>query len=83
MVTGLIFTFLGVGRSAEAAISRAMALALKQVKGRFNAAELHSVHVTRYLGFQVAKVTIHDRQIQQQTSPGLVDEMTIRQFPAR
>jgi hypothetical protein len=34
------------------------------------------------LGFQVATVTLHARQIQKQASLGLIDEMTIRQFPA-
>ena len=73
----------GFGRTAKTAISNAMTLALNEVKARFNAAELGSVSVSRYPGFQIAKVTIHTRQIQQQSSLSLVDEMSIRQFPAR
>lgn len=73
----------GLGRTAKTAISRAITLALNEVKARFNAAELGSVSVSRYPGFQIARVTIHTRQIQQQSSLGLVDEMSLRQFPAR
>jgi hypothetical protein len=73
----------GFGRTAESAISKAITLALNEVKVRFNAAELGSVSVSRYPGFQVAKVTLHARQIQQQASLGLVDEINIRQLPAR
>jgi hypothetical protein len=73
----------GFGRTAKSAISRAITLALNEVKDRFNAAELGSVRVSRYPGFQVAKVTIHARQVQQQASLSLVDEMSIRQFPVQ
>jgi hypothetical protein len=73
----------GCGRTAKTAISKAITVALNEVKGRFNAAELGSVSVSRYPGFQIARVTIHTRQIQQQSSLGLVDEMSLRQFPAR
>jgi hypothetical protein len=62
---------------------RGMALALNQTEGRFNAAELGLVKVTRYPGFHIARVTLHTRQIQQHASLGLVDEMVLRQFPAR
>jgi hypothetical protein len=72
----------GLGRTTKTAISRAITLALNEVKARFNAAELGSVSVSRYPGFQVARGTIHARQIQQQSSLGLVDEMSVRQFPA-
>jgi hypothetical protein len=74
---------LGIGRTAESATSKAMALALKQTEGRFNAAELGLVKITRYLGFHVARATLHTRQIQQHASLGLVDEMVLRQLPAR
>jgi hypothetical protein len=74
---------LGIGRTAESATSKAMALAFTQTEGRFNAAELGLVKVTRYLGFHVARATLHTRQIQQHASLGLVDEMVLRQFPAR
>jgi hypothetical protein len=73
----------GIGLTATSAISKAITLALNQIKGRFNAAELDSISVRKYPGFQVAKVTLHPRQIQQAASLGLVDEMTIRQIPAR
>jgi hypothetical protein len=74
---------LGIGRTAESATSKAMALAFTQTEGRFNAAELGLVKVTRYLRFHVARATLHTRQIQQHASLGLVDEMVLRQFPAR
>ena len=73
----------GFGRTAKTAISEAITVALNEVKARFNAAELGSVSVSSYPGFQIARVTIHTRQIQQQSSLGLVDEMSLRQFPAR
>jgi hypothetical protein len=73
----------GIGRTAESATCKAMALALKQTEGRFNAAELGLVKVTRYPGFHVARATLHTRQIQQHASLGLVDEMVLRQLPAR
>jgi hypothetical protein len=73
----------GIGRTAESATGKAMALALKQTEGRFNAAELGLVKVTRYPGFHVARATLHTRQIQQHASLGLVDEMVLRQLPAR
>ena len=38
------------------------------MKVRFNAAELGSVSVSKYPGFQVATVTLHARQIQKQAS---------------
>jgi hypothetical protein len=73
----------GIGRTAESATCKAMALALKQTEGRFNAAELGLVKVTSYPGFHVARATLHTRQIQQHASLGLVDEMVLRQLPAR
>jgi hypothetical protein len=73
----------GIGRTAESATSKAVAQALKQTEGRFNAAELGLVKVTRYPGFHVARATLHTRQIQQSASLGLVDEMVLRQLPAQ
>jgi hypothetical protein len=72
----------GIGRTAESATSKAMALALEQTDGRFNAAELGLVKVTKYLVFHVARATLHTRQIQQSVSLRLVDEMVLRQLPA-
>ncbi len=74
---------IGIGRTAESATSKAIALALKQTEGRLNAAELGLVKVTKYPGFHVARATLHTRQIQQHASLGLVDEMVLRQLPAR
>lgn len=73
----------GVGRTAAAAIDKATVRALDRIKDRFNAAELNSVSVSKYLGFRVAKITLYARQIQSQASLSLVDEMTIRQLAAR
>jgi hypothetical protein len=73
----------GIGRTAESATNKAMALALKQTEVRFNAAELGLVKVTKYPGFHVARATLHSRQIQQGASLGLVDEMVLRQLPAQ
>ncbi len=72
----------GFGRTATSAIDKAIARALDRIKDRFNAAELDLISVSKYLGFQVAKITLHSRQIQQQSSLGLVDEITIRQLVA-
>jgi len=72
-----------IGRTAESATRKAMALALKQTERRFNAAELGLVKVTRCLGFHVARVMLHTRQIQRQASLGLVDKALLRQLPAR
>jgi NAD/NADP transhydrogenase alpha subunit len=44
---------------------------LNQLHSYFNAAELDAVSVTKYIGFQVAKVSLHARRIQQQASLGL------------
>ncbi len=57
-----------LGRTAEAAIHRALARALPVVKGRFNAAELGSIHVTNFPGFRLARVSVQARQIQSQAS---------------
>jgi hypothetical protein len=72
----------GVGRTAASAIDKAIARALDRIKDRFNAAELKSVSVSKYVGFRVAKIMLCARQIQQQASLSLVDEMTIRQLAA-
>jgi hypothetical protein len=57
-----------LGRTAETAIHRALARILPAVRSRFNAAELDSVRVTSFAGFQIARVTIQARQIQKQAS---------------
>jgi hypothetical protein len=70
---------LGIGRTAESACSNAIAKALKKMPQRFNAAELSLLKITKYSGFQVARVTLQTRQIQQHASLGLVDEMIFRE----
>jgi len=59
---------LALGRTADAAIHRALARALPVVKRRFNAAELDSIHVTNLPGFRLARVSVQARQIQSQAS---------------
>jgi hypothetical protein len=59
----------GVGRTATSAIDKAIIRALNQVKERFNAAKLESVKVSEYPGFQVAKITLSVRHIQQRAFP--------------
>jgi len=59
---------LALGRTAEAAIHRALARALPVVKERFNAAELDFIHVTNFPGFRIASVSVQARQIQSQAS---------------
>jgi hypothetical protein len=71
----------GLGRTVESATSRAMTRALTQTEERFNAAELGPVRVKRYPGFYVARATLHTRQIQQETSLGLVEYTVLRQLP--
>jgi hypothetical protein len=58
----------GLGRTPESAIHRALVRALSQVNTSYNAAELGSLRITNCLVFQLAKVTIHARQIQQGAS---------------
>jgi len=70
----------GVGIIRQNAIDRALIRALGSVAGRFNAAELGLLRVSRYLGFRVAKATLHTRHIQERASLGLIDELTIRQL---
>ena len=68
---------LGIGRTAESAYRNAIALALKKIQQRFNAAELSLLKITKYPGFQVASVVLHSRQIQQHASLGLADEKAL------
>jgi hypothetical protein len=57
-----------LGRTAENAIYRALARTLPAVRGRFNAAELDFIQVTKFPGFRLARVTLQARQIQSQAS---------------
>jgi hypothetical protein len=72
----------GMGRTRDAAINRALVRALDEVKVRFNAAELGWMQVISFLGFQIARVTLHARHIQQQTSLDSADESRLQQLPA-
>lgn len=76
-------SFSGVSRMATSAVNKAIIGALKRIPGRFNAAELDSIKMSKYPGFQVAKITLHGRHIQQQTSLSLIGETTVRQLAAR
>lgn len=57
----------GLGRTDESAIRSALMRALAHVRGRFNAAELDSVRISKYPGFRVARVRLLTRHIQQET----------------
>jgi hypothetical protein len=53
-----------VGLTPQKATERALTHALKGIAGRFNAAELDSVQVAKFLGFHIATVTVQPRQVQ-------------------
>lgn len=57
-----------LGKTAEAAVHRALARALPGVNRRSNAAELNSIQVTNVPGFRLARVSVQSRQIQSQAS---------------
>jgi len=73
------YSCLAFGRTAESARRRAITLALTKVKMSFNAAELGLVKFTRYPGFQVAKIILHTRQLQQRASLGLGEAIALRE----
>lgn len=73
----------GYGRTDEAAAYHAIARALSHTEARFNAAELGSVRVSRYLGLRIAKATLHTRHIQQNDWLSRIDESTIRQLASK
>ena len=72
----------GLGRTPETAVRRGLVRALKEVKDRFNAAELGSIQVTNCLGLRIAKVTLHLRHIQKQTSLDSAEESRLKQVLA-
>lgn len=76
------YSCLGVGRTAESARGRAITLALSKVQQSFNAAELGLVKFTKYPGFQVARITLHTRQIQQHGPLGFGGEAGLQEIPA-
>lgn len=55
----------GFGLSQETAVRRGLLRALGGVSKRFNAAELDSIQITQYPGFQIAIVTVQPLQIQE------------------
>lgn len=71
---------IGWGLSDEGAITRAITHALTQTGDSFNAAELSFVHVSRYLGFHIAKATVYTRHIQRSASLGMVDGLPVPQL---
>ena len=72
----------GVGGTPESAVHRALVRALRQVKRRFNAAELGSLQVTNYLGLRIAKVTLDARHIQKHTSLDSAEESRLQEVLA-
>jgi hypothetical protein len=64
----------GLGLTEGGAIRSAVAHALSQMRERFNAAEIESLHVAHYLGFRVAKVELQARHIQRSASLDSVNE---------
>jgi hypothetical protein len=63
----------GDSSTATSATDKAIRGALKRIQKRFNAAELESIKLSKYLGFQVARVTLHARHIQQSAILGLIN----------
>jgi len=72
----------GLGGTSETAIHRAFVRALKQVKGRFNAAELGSFQIANCLGLRIARVTLCARHIQKQTSLDSPEELRLQEVLA-
>ena len=72
----------GLGSTPEIAIHRALVRALGRVKGRFNAAELESCEVTSCLGLRIARIELHTRHIQKQTSLDSAEETQLQEVLA-
>lgn len=70
----------GYGGTDESAIVRAIKRVLIQTPTLFNAAELGSVKVSKYLGLHVAKATLHARHIQRTALLDPVDGMAVHEF---
>lgn len=73
----------GYGLTQETATRRALLRALKGIPKRFNAAELDSVEISQYPGFQIANVTVQPIQIQQHASLSNAAEQHPLPVPAR
>jgi hypothetical protein len=72
-----------VGLTYDGAIQQALLSALKGIASRFNAAELESVHMSKYPGFHIAKVTLQPRKIQHHTALDSVEKSGDRVMLAR
>jgi hypothetical protein len=73
----------GIGLTEEVATRRALLRALKGVSKRFNAAELDSVQIEQYPGFQIANVTVQTLQIQRHASLTTAAGLHPQPVPAR
>jgi hypothetical protein len=73
----------GIGLTEEAAIRRALSHALKGISKQFNAAEIDSLQIAEYPGFQVADVRIQTLQIQQHASLNIAVGLDSLPVPAR
>ena len=73
----------GYGLTEESAVQRALARSLRGITRRFNAAEFDSLRITRFPGFYIANVTLEARQIQQNTSLDITDEINPQPITAR
>jgi hypothetical protein len=58
----------GVGDTRQEAIASALKLALRQVAGHYNAAEVEHIQLTRYPWFFLARVSVNPCRIQQGTA---------------
>lgn len=70
---------LGIGITPESATQRALINAFERLKGGFNSAELETLQITNCLGLQIAKVTLHARQIQKHTSLAHAEESRLQE----
>ena len=68
----------GFGRTEGAAANNAITRALHRTSGKYNASELVSLRASRHFGFRFARVTMHARQIQEQTALSAMDRTALR-----
>ena len=67
----------GIGLTEEVATRRALSSALSGISKRYNAAEIDSVQIAQYPGFQTVDVTLQTLQIQKHASL----RIAVAQFP--
>jgi len=77
----LVSSSMRIGLTSDIAVRKAKLAALDGLNRRFNAAELITATVRRYLGVYVVRVKLASRHIQECASLGLVDEAIFRRFP--